>query len=118
MHTRTDTHRTSCRSSIESANGGTLSQVKALQDAVIAGTPKQTMNAGDATGVYAWGLCWQGRQETALSQVQPACCTQCLQTQDFASRGNMEWPSARCDMQRLVYRVPTCCEAGMLSDST
>ncbi len=61
-----------CCSSIQRANGSAFPQVKALQDAVIPSTAKQPMHAGYATGVDARGLCRQGRQETALSQVQPA----------------------------------------------
>lgn len=61
-----------CCSSIQRSDGGAFPEVKALQDAVISSTPKQAMHAGYATGVDARGLCWQGRQETALSQIQPA----------------------------------------------
>ncbi len=61
-----------CCSSIQRANGGAFSEVKAFQDAIISSAAKQAMHAGYATGVDARGLCRQGRQETALSQIQPA----------------------------------------------
>lgn len=61
-----------CCSSIQRANGGAFPEVKALQNAVIPSAAKQAMHAGYATGIDARGLCRQGRQETALSQIQPA----------------------------------------------
>ncbi len=61
-----------CCSCIQCPNGGAFSEVEALQDAVISSAAKQAMHAGYATGIDARGLCRQGRQETALSQIQPA----------------------------------------------
>ncbi len=61
-----------CCSSIQGPNGGAFPEVKAFQDAVIPSATKQAMHAGHATGIDARRLCRQGRQETALGQVQPA----------------------------------------------